>query len=121
MTFQLVARLVVLVCAVLFVIFLFAPQTYSPLYGVETNQSALFMTRRAAPMFLAPMIILWAASSAPRSALRDAVALAVAVMFAGVGVTGVMAWMQGIASPMILLAAAGEALIAVLLLSTRKN
>jgi len=121
MTFQLAARLVVLVCAVLFVIFLCAPHAYSPLYGVETNQSAQFMTRRAAPMFLAPMFILWAASSAPRSGLRDAVALGVAVMFAGVCVTGVAAWMQGIASPMILWAAAGEAVIAALLLSTRKN
>ncbi|SMX30813.1 hypothetical protein [Octadecabacter ascidiaceicola] len=121
MTFQLVARLVVLVCAVLFVIFLIAPQAYSPLYGVETNQSAQFMTRRAAPMFLAPMIILWAASSAPRNGLRDAIAFGFAALFAGVGVTGVMAWMQGVASPMTLLAAAGEALIAALLLGTRKN
>jgi hypothetical protein len=79
------------------------------------------MTRRAAPMFLAAMIILWAASSAPRSALRDAVALGVAAMFTGVCITGLIALMQGIATPMILMAALGEALIAVLLLSTRKN
>jgi hypothetical protein len=121
MTFQLISRLVAAVCAVLFAIFLFAPQAYSPLYGVETNVSAQFMTRRAAPMFLAAMIILWAAYSAPRSALRDAVALGVAAMFAGVCITGLIALMQGIASPMILMAAMGEALIAVLLLSTRKN
>ena len=79
------------------------------------------MTRRAAPMFLAPMIILWAASSAPRSGLRDVVAFGFAALFVGVGVTGVVAWMQGIAAPMILLAAVGEALIAALLLGTRKN
>ncbi|AKS45854.1 hypothetical protein SAMN05444287_0956 [Octadecabacter temperatus] len=121
MTFQLTARLVVLVCAILFVIFLFAPQAYSPLYGVETNQSAQFMTRRAAPMFLAPVIVLWAASSAAHSKLREAVALGFAVMFAGVAMTGVLAWMQGTAAPMILLAAAGEVLIAALLLGTRKN
>lgn len=121
MTFQVIARLVVLVCSVLFVIFLFAPQAYSPLYGVETNTSAQFMTQRAASMFLAPMIILWAASSAPRSALRDAVALGFAALFAGVCITGVIAWMQGIATPMILMAAFGEAMIAVLLLATRKN
>ena len=121
MTFQLCARLAVIVCTVLFVIFLFAPQAYSPLYGVDTNQGAQFMTRRAAPMFLAPMIILWAASSAPHSRLRDAVALGFSVMFAGVCVTGVLAWMQGVAAPMILLAAAGEAVIAALLFSTRKN
>ncbi|AGI68767.1 hypothetical protein OAN307_c32500 [Octadecabacter antarcticus 307] len=121
MTFHLISRLVVAVCAVLFAIFLFAPQAYSPLYGVETTISAQFMTRRAAPMFLAVIIILWAASSAPRSALRDAVALGVAAMFAGVSITGVIALIQGVASPMILMAALGEALIAVLLLSTRKN
>jgi hypothetical protein len=42
-------------------------------------------------------------------------------MFAGVCITGLIALMQGIASPMILMAAMGEALIAVLLLSARKN
>ena len=121
MTFQRTARLVVLVCAVLFVIFLFAPQAYSPLYGGETNLSAQFMTRRAAPMFLAPMIILWAASGAPRSGLRDAVAFGFSAMFAGVSMTGVLAWMHDIASPMILMAAAGEVVIALLLIRSRKN
>jgi hypothetical protein len=121
MTFQLISRLVAAVCAVLFAIFLFAPQVYSPLYGVETNVSAQFMTRRAAPMFLAAMIILWAASSARRSPLRDAVALGVAAMFAGVCITGLIALMQGIATSMVLMAALGEALIPVLLLSTCKN
>ncbi len=121
MTFKLICRLVVLVCAVLFVVFMFFPQYYSPLYGVDTNASSQFTTRRAAPMFLAPIIILWAASSAPHSPLRDAVAYGAAALFAGICVTGVLAWMQGIAAPMILLAAAGEALIAALLLGTRKN
>ena len=65
--------------------------------------------------------MLGAGSQAPRSALRDAVVLGVAAMFAGVCITGLIALMQGIASPMILMAAMGEALIAVLLLSTRKN
>lgn len=77
MTFHLISRLVVAVCAVFCAIFVFAPQAYLPLYGVETTISAQFMTRRAAPMLLAAIIILWAASSAPRSALRDAVALGV--------------------------------------------
>lgn len=121
MTFRFVSRAVVLVCAVLFVMFLFVPQMYSPTYGVETDVSGQFMTRRAAPMFLAPMILLWVASSAPRSTLRDGIAVAVAVMFAGVAATGVFAWAQGKASPMILLAATGEVLIATLLVWTRKN
>lgn len=121
MTFKLISRLVALVCAVLFVMFLFVPQFYSPTYGVQTDVSGLFMTRRAAPMFLAPIILLWLASSAPHSPLRDAIAIAVAVMFAGVAATGVFAWGQGIASGMIVVAAAAELLIAALLLGTRKN
>jgi hypothetical protein len=52
MTFQLIFRLVAAVCAVLLAIFLFAPQAYSPFYGVDTNVSAQFMTRRAAPSSL---------------------------------------------------------------------
>jgi len=79
------------------------------------------MTRRASPLFLGFALVLWAAASAPRSALRDAIALAMAVTFVGVAFTGLSAWIAGTASWTILGAAIGECAIAAVLWFTRKN
>ncbi len=121
MTFKPVARGVALVCAVLFVVLAFVPQAYAPTYGVVADEGVQFLTRRASPMFIAPAIILWLAASAPRSGLRDGVVIGVALMWVGVALTGVVAWMQGIASPLILLAAALECTLAALVWAARKN
>ncbi len=121
MTFQLSARLIAVILTGLFVLLCFVPQAYAPTYGVGASDGVQFITRRASPMFIGLAIILWIASTAPRTALRDAVALGVAATFLGIAVTGVIAWIQGIASPMILAAAVLECCIAALVWVTRKN
>ena len=121
MSFAFVARAEALVFAVLFVILCFFPAAYAPTYGVEADQAAQFITRRAATMFLAPMVILWAAGGMDRSPLRDAVAAGVALMMLGIAATGVVAWMQGVATPTILIAAAAEVLMAAMIWAARKN
>ena len=121
MSFAFIARAEAAVFAVLFVILCFFPASYAPVYGVAADEAAQFITRRAAPMFLAPMVILWVAGGCPRSGLRDAVAAGVALMMLGIAATGVLAWAQGIAAPTILLAAAAEVLMAALLWLARKN
>lgn len=119
--FLLTARLIAVVCAVLFVILCFVPQAYAPTYGVTADEGVQFLTRRAAPMFIAPAIILWIAAAAPRTPLRDGIAGAVALMFIVIAVTGVSSWAQGTATASILVAAVLECLIAAALWFTRKN
>lgn len=121
MTFLITARLVAIVFAVLFAILCFVPAAYAPTYGVAADEAVQFITRRASPMFIGPAIILWVAASAPRSLLRDAVAVGVALTCVGIAATGVLAWAQGIASPAILIAAVLECVMAAALLLTRKN
>lgn len=121
MTFRFVARAVAAVCAVLFIVLFAFPTFYTPTYGVATDDNVDFMTRRASPMFAGMAVVLWAAATAPRSALRSSVALGGAVMFVGVAMTGAMSFAQGIAGPTILVAAAFECLAAGLLWATRKN
>ena len=121
MSFALVARIVAAICTALFVIFLVFPATYAPTYGVAADEGALFITRRAAPMFIAPIIILWLAASMPNSPLRRAVAAGFALTFAGIAVTGIAAFLTGTASAAVVIAALGESLIAAALWLTRKN
>ena len=121
MSFALVARIVAVICAVLFVILLVFPAVYAPTYGVVADTGAQFITRRAAPMFIAPVVILWFAAQAPDSPLRHAVALGFALAFVGIAATGVAEYLAGTSSAAILIAALGECLIAAALWVTRKN
>ena len=121
MSFALAARIVSVVCTVLFVILCFFPASYAPTYGVAAHEAAQFTTRRAAPMFIGVAVVLWAAASAPRSPLRDAIAGGVAVMWLAIAATGVVAWGQGVATPAILVAAVLESTLAAALWFTRKN
>ncbi|QEE35465.1 hypothetical protein FTO60_06950 [Octadecabacter sp. SW4] len=121
MSFALVARIVAAICAVLFVILLLFPATYAPTYGVAADMGVQFITRRAAPMFIAPAVILWCAASAPDTPLRRAVALGIALSFVGIAATGLAAYLAGTASAAILIAALGECLMAAALWATRKN
>lgn len=121
MTFGFAARAVATVCAVLFVVFAVFPALYAPTYGVTADEGVQFMTRRAAPMFIGPAVILWCAASSPRTPLRDAVAAGVSLIFLGIAFTGVIAFVQGVAAPAILIAAAFECLAAGVLWMVRKN
>lgn len=121
MSFAFVARGVAGVCAALFVILCFFPASYAPTYGVAADGAVQFITRRASPMFIGLAVVLWAAASAPRSPLRDAVAGGVAVMWIAIAATGVLAWWQGVASPAILVAAGFECALAAAMWLARKN
>ncbi len=121
MSFAFTSRLIAWIFAILFAILCFFPAAYAPTYGVAASEGVQFLTRRASPMFIGTAVILWVAATAPRSALRDAVALGVAAMCIGIAVTGVVAWGQGAASPAILVAALLECLMAAALWVTRKN
>ena len=121
MTYTFVARALSVVLFVLFVLLLVFPALYTPTYGVVADEGVQFMTRRAAPMFAGPAIILWVAATAPRSALRDAVSLGIVVIFVGIALTGVSAFSQGVAAPTVLIAAIFECLAAGALWAVRKN
>lgn len=109
-----------LVCLVLFVLLLISPATYLATYGVVADTGGTFMVRRAAPMFIGFTVILWLVRDAPPSPLRNAISYGIAAAFIGIAVTGFVAFVQGHATPLILVAAAGETLIGTLFLrSTR--
>ena len=121
MSFRLAARITATICVILLVILGLFPASYAPTYGVAADAGAQFITRRASPMFAGLAVVLWFASHAPRSPLRDGVAFGVALTFAGIAVTGVLAFVSGVASPAILIAALGEVVLAAALIATRNR
>lgn len=121
MTFAFAARILAIVCAGLFVILAVFPQFYTPAYGVAAGDEVQFMARRASPMFLGVAVILWIVAKAPHSNLREGVTLGVVVIFLGVAITGCLAFINGVATPTILIAAAFECLGACVIWAMRKN
>jgi len=113
--FRIVAILIAVVCLILFLILYVSPATYVSTYGVIPDAGSDFMVRRASPMFAGLAVILWLSRAAEASPLRTAIAMGVAVTFAGIAMTGIAAFLAGAASAIILAAAMGEMLIAVLI------
>ncbi len=114
--FRFACSVTALVCAVLFVIFLLVPGSYSGTYGVPTNASAEFVTRRASGLFLGLAVLLWMGRDAPDSPLRRAVCYGVFAIFAGIAATGCYEYARGFANGVILIAALGELVLAGLFL-----
>ncbi len=119
--FRIVAIAVSLICGILFLLLLFFPATYVENYGVQADAGAVFMVRRAAPMFAGIAILLWLARGLKPSPERDAMSWAMIVFFAGIGVMSIFEIWQGTADARILLAAVGEFGIALLFARTMKR
>lgn len=117
MPFRLAATLTAIVCAILFPVLLLAANGYMATYGVDSNASAAFMSRRAAPVLLGLAVILWMARDAAPTPERRAISVGVILCFAGIAATGIYEFATGFAGWTILVAAAGELVIAAVFLS----
>lgn len=114
--FRMAATLLCAVCAILFVILLVAPAGYMATYGVSADGSGSFMSRRSAPLMLGLAVLLWFARDLRLTPGREAIRLSMIVIFAGIAATGTAEYLMGHASWTILIAAAGELLIAAVFL-----
>lgn len=114
--FRVVCSLSTIVCLILFVLLLVSPATYVDAYGVAPDAGAEFMVRRASPMFAGLAVLLWLSRNAGPSQLRSAIGISIAISFAGIALTGIVAFVTGAANGAILVAAGGEFLIAALFL-----
>jgi len=72
-------------------------------------------------MFLGFAVMLWLARDTGPSPLRNALCWGIAGAFSGVAFTGLFKYLRGVASGAILIAAAGEMLIAVLFARVAKT
>lgn len=112
MTYRLAATLTAIIYVILFPILLLVPDSYMATYGVTSTDAAAFMSRRSAPVLLAFAAVLWLARDAEPSPARRAICAGVIVCFAGIALTGIYEFATGLAAWPILIAAAGELLVA---------
>lgn len=110
--FRFAAIVTAFACVVLFLILLISPPIYVGTYGVVADDGALFMVRRASPMFAGLSVLLWLGKDAVASPLRDAICWGMVVTFSGVALTGIAAFFAGQAGVTILAAALGEFVLA---------
>lgn len=114
--FKLACLATALVCAALFLLLLFSANTYIQLYGVSGHDSADFLGRRAAPVFLGIAVMSWMLREAGPSAARSAVCYGLGLAFIGIAITGLFEYGRGVASWTIGVAALSEILLGALFL-----
>ena len=119
MTFALLCVGTTALCLALCAVLLVSPGLYTRLYGVTADAGGTFLGRRAAPLFLGLAVFFWVLRDVGQGPLQDATAWAAALIFAGIAVTGIWAYLGGTASRGILVAAMIEIAIAVAFLFSR--
>jgi hypothetical protein len=112
MTFQFVCRFTAVVGMILFVFLAIAPGAYTATYGVAADVGGIFLGRRASPLFLGLAMVAWLLSDQKDADVQRAVCLSMTFTFVGVAITGLLAFMAGTTSALILGAGVGELLIA---------
>ncbi|WP_432448146.1 hypothetical protein [Aliiroseovarius marinus] len=112
-TYRQLSTIAAALCAVLAVVLTFAPGLIYWLFQVGAHESAGFMARRAAMLFVGLGLIAWLGRDAAPSDLRRAICTGFAIMMAGLGLLGTVEFLRGFAGPGIFLAVAAEALFAI--------
>lgn len=98
---------------VLFSLLLFLPEPIFLIFQIPETDSAFFIARRAAMLFLGIGILSWLGRDAHHSALRQSVCLGLAVAMIGLAGLGTGEYLRGYAGIGISLAVLTEALIGI--------
>lgn len=97
----------------LFFFLLFFPEPIFYLFNVAGNDSAYFISRRAAMLFLGFGVISWLSRNAQPSATRQAISLGIAMSMFGLTILGILEFLRGYAGGGIFMAASAELFLAV--------
>jgi hypothetical protein len=97
----------------LFFFLLIYPEPIFYLFNVAGSDSAYFISRRAAMLFLGFAVICWLSRNAQPSATRQAISLGIALSMSGLSILGIFEFIRGYAGGGIFLAASTELFLAV--------
>lgn len=93
----------------LFAVLIAAPDAYVRTFGLPPDAGAEFVGRRAAPVFLGLAVMCWSLRGLEAGPARRGFCLGMAVLWAGIAVTGLWDFWSGEAGAGILVAAFVEA------------
>ncbi|MDO3385654.1 hypothetical protein QWI17_07375 [Gilvimarinus sp. SDUM040013] len=93
--YKYICRFTAFLSATLFVTLLFFSSSIFSLFQLQENESAIFVLRRTALLFLGLSIISWGGQDAPPSDLRQSFCLGMSVAMFGLAITGILAYWRG--------------------------
>lgn len=106
------SMITMLLCLVL----MLAPELIAFIFAIDASESAFFIGRRAAMLFLGLSVMSWMGRNAVHSESRQATCLGLTIAMFGLAILGVTEFMRGYTGPGIFLAVATEIVIASLFL-----
>lgn len=104
MSFKNVSILTAIVTLSLFMVLLWFPGVILYLFNLPAHESAAFISRRAAILFLGIGVLSWGIRDAEPSATRQAICLGLLVMMLGMATLGIVEFLRGAAGLGIVLA-----------------
>lgn len=119
--FRSLSILSTILAATLFLILLFIPNLVFWLFQIPFSESAAFLSRRAAVLFLGYAIIMWLVKDTEDSSLRKAICLGWGVALSALAVLGIFEFIRGFVGPGIFLAVFVESFLGVSFLRLAKR
>ncbi len=93
--FKILSIFTSVLCFYLFCILFFFPQSFFTDMGIEGNETAYFLARRASMLMLGISVLMFFARSIPHSQARQAISLGICVTMSGFAMTGTYEFMRG--------------------------
>ncbi len=110
-TFKHLSTITALITSVLFLVLLFTPGILFTLFQIQMHDSASFISRRAAMLFLCIAIILWLNRKAIHSEARQSICIALSISMLALSLLGIFEYIRGFAGVGIFLAIITEILL----------
>lgn len=114
MSYKLLSMLASGVASVLAILLITYPNVLFLLFGIEPENGAYFIGRRAAMLFLGIAILTWATRHIAHSEARQAICLSMCTSMLGLALLGTFEYLRGVAGIGIVLAVLTEVIFAIL-------
>lgn len=101
------------IALILFLILMLGPEVIFFLFGISSDDSALFMSRRSAVLFLALAVLAWFIRNNEDLETQQAVCLSFVTMMAGLAALGIIEYGRGYAEMGIVIAVLTETILGV--------
>ena len=86
--FKILTSFTAILCCYLFFLLCLSPQSFLFDLGIEGNEAAYFISRRAGMLMLGISVLLFFARNVPHSQARQAIALSISVTMFGLAIAG---------------------------------
>jgi hypothetical protein len=120
-SFRKLSTITAVIAVTLFLLLLFAPEIIFTLFQVQGNESAFFISRRAAMLFLGFAVITWLGRNSSNSETRQAICIGMSISMLALAVLGVIEFLRNFVGIGIFLAVFTELVLGIAYLKIWKR